>query len=73
MCLKSSIRQHVQDIDADDEDSDDAPVIVDASELEEEPRQAEAAMDDTAAPAAEPVLSWREKALLLRQQRQANA
>ncbi len=65
-------RHHVQDADA-DEDSDDAPVIVDASELGEEPRHAEPAVDNITAPPEELVLSWREKALLLRQQREANA
>ena len=61
----------MQDADA-GEDSDDAPVVVDASELGEELRQAEAATDDTAGLPVEPVLTWREKALLLRQQRQTN-
>ena len=56
-----------------DEDSDDAPVVVDATELgvQAYAEHAEDAPAEVAAPTSEPALSWREKALLLRQQRQA--
>ena len=56
-----------------DEDSDDAPVIVDATELgaQADVQPVVTTEAAAAAPGPQPVMSWREKALLLRQQRQA--
>ena len=51
-------------------DSDDAPVVV---ELPEQLEAASEVVAEAALPSAAPKLNWREKAALLRQQRQDQA
>lgn len=70
LCGDSSAEE-AQGADA-DEDSDDAPVVVDASELGAGVREVEDPTNARVAHASEPAtMSWRDKAILLRQQRQA--
>lgn len=58
--------------ESDESDSDDGPVVVELAETMEAAPEVTAEVA-VAPPAAAPKLSWREKAALLRQQRQEQA